>query len=202
MTRSNQNLIALAVLSLLQAPSLWADQDSMPHMPKIQPKRIITVQGSEGETIQDQRGFGDQEPMVNMMNQMMVEGSGMEGMDMGSMKMAAAAPPAVDGAAIPYLIEVKSESTPPQVGANRLTLLIKNAKDNTPAPGLKLKAKVYMTSMDMGTEEPAIKEASPGKYQLKAPFAMKGPWAVKILFPNGGEKVLNFDVGSSSRSTQ
>lgn len=167
----------------------------MTQMPKIRPKHIITVQGQEGEKLQDQRGFGDDEPAVGMMNQMMVEGSGMEGMDMGSMKPKAGTK---TSGAIPYELEIENESTPARVGTNRLTLTIRNSKDRSPAKGLKLKAQVSMTSMDMGSEEPAVREVSPGKYTLKAPFAMKGPWAVKLIFPSGVEKILNFDVGSSS----
>jgi hypothetical protein len=49
--------------------------------------------------------------------------------------------------------------------------------------------------MDMGTDEPRVRETSPGNYQLTATFSMKGPWAIKLILP-GEEKVLAFDVGS------
>ena len=54
-----------------------------------------------------------------------------------------------------------------------------------------------MTSMDMGTEKPEVREVAPGKYRLKAVFSMKGPWAVKVVLPEGGEKVLTFEAGAA-----
>ena len=57
-----------------------AHSEAMPSMPVLKPVRVYTVQGKEDwEKI---RGFGDKEPHVRMMNLMMVEGSGMEGMEM------------------------------------------------------------------------------------------------------------------------
>lgn len=193
----------------------WAGNDGMPNMPQIQPKKSFAVQSADqGEELLDNRGFGDQEPMVRMMNLMMVEGSGMEGMDMdmSSMKMAAndpkgvhsghsasamtgMAPAAAPSGSSPYLIELSNPTGSPKVGSNIIQFTVKSAKDGKPAKALKPTAEVSMTSMDMGTEKPKVKEASPGNYSLKAPFAMKGPWAVKIMIPGGGEKILNFDVG-------
>jgi hypothetical protein len=46
----------------------------------------------------------------------------------------------------------------------------------------------------MGTEEPDVREVSNGKYQVKAPFAMRGPWALKLIFSGAKEKVFSFDV--------
>ena len=71
--------------------SAHAGTEGMPGMPKIAPKKSYSVSSVDAsEELQEQRGFGDKEPEVRMMNLMMVGGSGMEGMTMesgGSMKM-------------------------------------------------------------------------------------------------------------------
>ena len=201
--------------ALVLAQSLaWAGSDGMSNMPKIQPKKSYTVKNADqGDELLDKRGFGDEEPRVRMMNLMMVEGSGMEGMDMdmSGMKMAAndskgahsghpapaksMAPPASAPESSPYRIELVSPTGSPKVGSNVIQFWVKSSKDDKPAPGLKPTAEVAMTSMDMGTEKPKVKETAPGKYSVKAPFSMKGPWALKLMFPGGATQVLNFDVG-------
>jgi hypothetical protein len=55
-------------------------KESMPNMPIIKPKRVFTVENPE--ELAAQAGFGKDAKEIEMMNQMMVEGSGMEGMDM------------------------------------------------------------------------------------------------------------------------
>lgn len=74
-------MIMEAIFSALVAMSGAAE--SMKEMPKIEPKSSIVVKTKEeGEALQKARGFGAREPKVRMMNLMMVEGSGLEGMDM------------------------------------------------------------------------------------------------------------------------
>ncbi len=196
------SLFSTLFLNLAQAGT-----EGMPSMPKLEPKKITTVQGNED--FESQKGFGDQAPMVQMMNLMMVEGSGMEGMSMDMPVKAAAvqAEPkdyqehdkaSSHGEKQPtdslYEFQTKNLSGTTSVGVNSIEISITDVKSKKPVKGLKLKAQVFMTSMDMGTEEPEIKEMSPGKYQVKAPFAMKGPWAIKLILPDGKEKLLNFDV--------
>ena len=174
----------------------------MPGLPRIQPKKSYSVRtNDEGEELVEQRGFGDKEPEIKMMNLMMVEGSGYEGMDMkgpaasGHMMTVAENPPTKDTGKSTggdeYVYESKIAPDPSKVGANILTIHLMKA--GKPAKGLKLKAQVYMTSMDMGTEEPKMKEVKPGEYQVKAIFSMAGPWAVKLISPEG-EKIFEFNA--------
>jgi hypothetical protein len=95
-----------------------------------------------------------------------------------------------------YEISANSTSDAVNVGTNMIEISITDLKDKKPVIGLKLKAHVFMTSLDMGTEEPRVKETARGKYQVNVHFAMKGPWAVMLILPNGKEKILNFDVPS------
>jgi hypothetical protein len=197
---SKNKIFFMTMTALLISHFAWAGTESMPSMPKINPKQVITVHGNED--FDSQKGFGEQAPMVRMMNLMMVEGSGMEGM---SMDMAMAenenkAPTKQDTnrsdvmSESPYEFNVIGNPKSPKVGTNIIEITILDMKNKKPAKGLKLKAQVFMTSMDMGTEEPKVKEMAPGKYQVKAAFAMNGPWAVRLIFQNGSEKVFNFKV--------
>jgi hypothetical protein len=130
---------------------------------------------------------------------MMVGGSGMEGMEMSSttgagtthpmaMQSQKAAP--AHGA---LQMSAKVVSGNPKLGSNLIEVSV--SRDGKPMSGLKLTAQVAMLSMDMGTEEPAVKETAPGRYQLKAGFSMEGPWAVKISSPEGGGQTFRFEVG-------
>lgn len=196
------------------SPYAFGSEEMMNQMPKIKPKASYTVESKEkGEDLLDSRGFGDKEPMVRMMNLMMVEGSGVEGMDMNGtamsgsghemhhahqMKMAAneeKQEPSSMKMTSQLEYEVSTSPPKPKVGANSVTITIRDSKTRKPSRGLKLKAQVYMMTMDMGTSEPRVREIAPGKYRLKATFAMKGPWAVKLITPSE-EKVFNFDVQS------
>lgn len=194
----------VGILAWTISSYVFAGTEGMPSMPKIQEKQVHVVK--QGDDFDEQKGFGDQESMTRMMNLMMVEGSGYEGMDMEGMKLADNNSPSGHSMAgmghsdtnsttsdFPYEIEAKPKADP-KVGTNVIEFTIKERQKE--AKGLKLKSQVFMASMDMGTEEPAVKEVSPGKYQVKAPFTMKGPWAVKLLFPNNKEKTFNFEVQS------
>ncbi len=203
----------ILVAILANSTLALALEEGMTQMPKIKPKTSYTVQTNEkGEDLLDSRGFGEKEPMVRMMNLMMVEGSGYEGMDMNDasmksnaghemnhghqMKMAANESPQAEtpsAASSDFKFEATIAPSPAKVGANTVTITIRDSKSGESKKGLKPKAQVYMTSMDMGTDEPRVRESSPGKYQLKATFSMKGPWAVKLILPNE-EKVFNFEA--------
>ncbi len=191
----------------------FADKEGMPSMPIIQAKRTFIVQGHED--LESQMGFGDQEPMVRMMNLMMVEGSGMEGMDMSNMDMAQShvtmaemkhghhsskethlTNPQKDGEG--FIYELKASPKTAKVGANVLEISIQDETTKKPVKNLKIKAQVYMTSMDMGIEEPKVKETSAGTYQIKAVFSMRGPWAMKLIFSGGKEKIFDFNVIKAS----
>lgn len=193
--------ITIITLLTITTQFALAGTESMPSMPTIKSK-IYTVKN--GEDLDSQKGFGDEEAMTRMMNLMMVEGSGYEGMDMEAMKladnnlhnshsmegmnMATTGSKKSDG----YVVDVEKKDV--KVGTNSVEFSVK--ENGKVAKGLKIKSQVYMTSMDMGTEEPQVKEIMAGKYQVKASFIMKGPWAIKLIFPNGKENVLNFEVNS------
>jgi hypothetical protein len=217
--------ILFTFLGLILMRTSFAGSEGMPSMPRLEPTKVRTV--NVDDDLDAEKGFGDQAPMVKMMNLMMVEGSGMEGMSMDmsmdapkqsaktsaekmdpGMKMAqneqklkpvtksnlAQSNAVGTSSDQDYEISAKSMSGAVNVGTNTIEISILDSKNKKPVTGMKLKAQVFMTSMDMGTEEPSVKEVGAGKYQVKAPFAMKGPWAVRLILPNAKEKILNFDV--------
>lgn len=187
---------AICILSLSLSAS--AAEDAMPGMPRIAPKRTFKVETVEqGKTLLEERGYGDQEPMVRMMNLMMVGGSGYEGMDMSKMTSGSSIPnvPApAEGQTATYDIQTHITPDAPKVGANVLDIQVQNKNTKKPVQGLKIEAQVFMTSMNMGTSEPVVAEVSPGKYRAKVTFSMAGTWAVKLILPEGGEKVLTFNA--------
>jgi hypothetical protein len=87
-------------------------------------------------------------------------------------------------------------SASPRVGDNDLDLMIVDA-DGKPVSGLKLSARVQMTSMDMGTTQPVVKDMGDGHYRLTVNFSMAGPWRA-TLRSEIGKAVLNFDAGGKS----
>jgi hypothetical protein len=181
--------------------------EAMEAMPMIKPKRIYTVTGKEDfEAIM---GYGRQESMVAMMNLMMVEGSDMEGMEMEPMTMAVnnddpldpkniekykkgvkveadqamhAGHPMKMPMAQEKALSVKAEvqPNPPIVGENRIIFSVSAPGSGQRIADAKLKAKVEMTSMDMGSEEPEVKRLPDGGYEVKVRFTMKGPWRVHV----------------------
>ncbi|MEO7716459.1 MAG: FixH family protein [Capsulimonas sp.] len=84
----------------------------------------------------------------------------------------------------------------PRVGDNDLDLMIVDA-DGKPVSGLKLSARVQMTSMDMGTTQPAVKDMGNGHYRLTVNFSMAGPWRT-TLRSEIGKAALSFDAGGKS----
>lgn len=67
------------ILILILLPMASFAAESMPSMPMLKVKKIITV--TVEDQFDDEIGFGEQEENTKMMNLMMVEGSGIEGMD-------------------------------------------------------------------------------------------------------------------------
>lgn len=207
----NSQFLTFALVTLVISAYAHAGTESMKEMPLIQPKTTVTVSSKEaGEDLNDQRGFGDREPSVRMMNLMMVEGSGAEGMDMSNMKsmpdsdrgngmhiaqndQKAEGHESLQPKTSDFEYSADVKPNPPKVGANTITISLKSTKTGKPAAGLKPKAQVSMMSMDMGTDEPRVREVGPGMYQFKATFSMKGPWAVKLV-TGEEEKVFPFDV--------
>jgi hypothetical protein len=193
--------------ALLSLPmNVFADPDGMKGMPTIKAEKTYSVKSmDEGEELQDARGFGDKEPATRMMNLMMVEGSGYEGMDMAAMtksgtKMSDSSEKASKSStpASNLNYDAKLSSNPAKVGANTLEITV-TGKDGKPVKGLKLKAMVSMTSMDMGTDEAKVRETAPGKYQAKVIFAMQGPWAVKISSGSQEEKIFEFKAEKTTQ---
>lgn len=213
MSIHSKTIVAILVSGIVLNFARAEGTQGMPSMPLIKPVKTYSISSSEqGEALVEQRGFGDKEPEVRMMNLMMVEGSGFEGMDMNSSGAYSAGDGAHAGHGVmaasdkPLAKEVGKSSdasklnfevliapNPPKVGANILTIRPTHIESGKLAKGLKAKAQVYMTSMDMGTEEPKVKEVKPGEYQIKAVFSMQGPWAVKFITADG-EKVFDFQV--------
>ena len=162
-----------------------------------------------------QSGFGRNAGMVGMMNQMMVGGSGMEGMKMPAMDMKFGAqnyaPPSADEAddskpdtmAGMKMDAPKSSDAPasapaavtatmasaPKTGDNPLTITVTDASGK-PVTGATLSASVAMTSMDMGTTHPAVTEKGAGQYASTVNFSMAGPWRVKVKVTAPGQKPL------------
>jgi hypothetical protein len=199
----NKFVFTLIIFALISHAKLArADREGMSEMPILKPKSSYTVPSKDaGEALLEQRGYGDKEPEVKMMNLMMVRGSGFEGMDMDQMKMADAKSPATNhsmgsitaGTNDAETIELTVPSAAGKVGPNIYEFSVKD-KNGKALKGLKIKTQVYMLSMDMGTESPKVKETKPGVYQTKANFSMGGPWALKIITPSS-EKVFEIQAG-------
>lgn len=238
-------------------------------MPQLQEQGTYVATGTEDWKVRT--GFGKNAGMVGMMSQMMVGGSGMEGMKMAPMKMefgksnytedqddagSTATPAAAtmkgmptDGGAMPGMPmgdgkaagnmwgtsttlpgdteTKKSDHTPdasrmsgmnmpgmsapavptsdtssgkttplvikgiiasPKSGDNTLTVTVMTAA-GTSVVGAKVTSTVAMTSMDMGTTHPPIKEVGKGQYRGTVGFSMAGPWRVtlKVTPPGGGQ---------------
>jgi len=173
------------------------DSEGMAHMPGVPFKKTYTVPSVDsGVDLLESRGFGDREPEIRMMNLMMVEGSGYEGMEMGAPKaggVKVSTSKGKDSEKSDMQVELTASPDAARVGPNIYEFVVKNGSTGKPLAGLKPIAQVYMTSMDMGTDTPQVKEPKPGHYQLKAIFSMKGPWALKIS-TSRGQKIFQIDV--------
>jgi hypothetical protein len=195
----------------ISVPALALGVEGMSSMPIQKDKKEYVIQNAEeGEKLLEDRGYGDREPEVRMMNLMMVEGSGFEGMDMATMSKSdlktvdahsghgshSGGPiTAADSSpeATKKTIEIQSAPVAAKVGVNLYQISILDPNTSKPATKVKVTAEVYMTSMDMGTETPTVKEVKPGIYEVKANFAMAGPWAIKIKTPQA-ERIFNVQV--------
>lgn len=159
---------------------MFSSANGAPMVPK---KTIVIQSAAQGEEMQENRGFGDKAGEIKMMNLMMVGGSGYEGMDM------AQTTPTTDVAGTSAadhshhaesLYSIEMNPVDAKMGNNLINFIVTDPKTTKPKSGLKLKSEVYMTNMDMGTETPKVKDLGLGKYQVKANFSMRGPWAIKI----------------------
>ena len=114
--------------------------------------------------------------------------SRMRNMSMKSMRMAKmdTDTPASGASAITAVIS----PDPPKAQQAALLTLTVTGSDGKPLLGAKVEAEVAMTSMDMGTTSPAMKEIGGGKYQGSVSFAMQGPWRVSVTVSAPGEKPL------------
>lgn len=112
---------------------------------------------------------------------------------MKSMSMAAMDTAAMDtatGTSAAATVAAVISPDPPKAQQVLLLTLTVTGSNGKPLVGAKVKAAVAMTSMDMGTTFPAIKELGGGKYQGIVSFAMQGPWRVSVTVTAPGEKTL------------
>lgn len=224
-------------MALFRTP-LFAKQSDMPDsyqgMPQLKEKEVYTATGSEDWS--KTTGFGTNTSMNDMMNEMMVGGSGMENMKMnmempGSsesgnspMKMAddsnmegmdmsggtemkgiemgkTKEKPVHPTARAPVSIQAVLQEGTAKVGKSTLVLTILDPATGNPLEKLKISAKVFMTSMDMGTDNPKVEELGKGQYQVKVAFGMAGPWRVELNMALPDKKTcvkdLDFDVQMS-----
>ena len=175
-------------------------------MPQLEQKSSYTVTGAEDWEVRT--GFGKLAPMVRMMILMMVTGSGMEGMNMAPMEMlfdeanfTESADTTVqssrDEASAGRALKVGAALERAKVGDNRVFVTI-GSPEGEPIEQASIAADVSMTSMDMGTAHPAVKELGKGKYLLTASFSMAGPWRLRLsITPRGGKPetyLFNYEV--------
>ena len=89
----------------------------------------------------------------------------------------------------------------PKTGENILEFSVIDKTTNEKLKKLKIAAKVSMLSMDMGTDQPPVREILPGRYRVEVKFGMAGPWRVELRIATpGGEAAtqdLDYDVKES-----
>jgi hypothetical protein len=202
-------------------PASHHSHAAMQSVPRLQPKRVVTVTGNEDWDAQ--RGFGKDAAMAEMMTLMMVGGSGMEHMKMGPMKKGGTSMAGMNvggmnmgdmasaGASNPspgLPLTVTVTPNPPVVGDNTLDITATDASGQ-PVTGLKLAASVAMTSMDMGTTKPKVTEGQTGHFTTVVNFSMKGPWRVMLTGSAPGSKTvgtirtaLDFNAGGAAKWSQ
>ena len=169
-------------------------------MPELQEKGSYVASGDEKWDLRT--GFGKNYQMVAMMFLMMVEGSGMEGMKMAAMNMDfGPANFTDDGPEVTPAPMSQSNMKlvaklvgPSKVGENDIQLSLADANGNA-IVGAKIQSSVAMTSMDMGTSHPAVKEVGKGIYTVRAAFAMAGPWRITFTVTglDGQSGTFGFD---------
>src|SRR6476469_1643545 len=72
-------------------------------------------------------------------------------------------------AAITLRVTATVKPNAPRIGDNAIDLYITDAQGR-PVTGIKLSARVFMTSMDMGTTKPEVKETGNGHYTVTVAF--------------------------------
>lgn len=79
-------------------------------------------------------------------------------------------------------------------GDNALDIVVTNAAGK-PLTSAKITAQVEMTSMNMGTTSPLVKETGKGHYTTTVNFSMTGPWRVivKVAVPGQKPQIKSFD---------
>lgn len=78
--------------------------------------------------------------------------------------------------------------SPVKSGDNALDIAVTNATGK-PLTSAKITAQVAMTSMNMGTTLPLVKETGKGHYTTTVNFSMTGPWRVTVKVAAPGQKV-------------
>ncbi len=85
-------------------------------------------------------------------------------------------------------------AAPAIVGHNTLQISVRD-DSGKPQPGAKVILSVLMTSMDMGTAHPPVKDLGGGEYSATIDFSMAGPWRVKAVVGSASQ-VLDVKVGA------
>ncbi len=116
--------------------------------------------------------------------------------------LASAAPfaPAQSGPPVPPSPEssaplaVSARLDAPKVGENALILAVSDPAGK-PVAGARVLLSIGMTSMDMGTARPAVKDNGDGTYAATVVFSMAGPWRVEacVEVPGFAPVVKSFD---------
>lgn len=75
---------------------------------------------------------------------------------------------------------------PPKARAKNVLTIALTGSDGKPLAGAAVKIAVAMTSMDMGTSHPAVKDLGDGSYRASVAFSMPGPWRVTVTATSSG----------------
>lgn len=173
------------------------------------PTRIIKAGSMSSNSV----GFGKNAPMVAMMNQMMVEGSGMEGMKMVPMRMDFGAQNYASGSALRATGatlgggEWKVESKTPFPKGMKVAVISHRAgpdggvlitlqfkQEGASFTPKDLTAKLAMVTMNMGTSSPKIQARPDGSVDVTAFPSMAGQWKIEFSFTGPDGAVTTFDL--------
>ena len=177
----------ILIFSILISVPAHAGTESMKQIPVLKPQKTYLIPSNiAGEKLLNERGFGKEESKIKMMNLMMVEGSGMEGMDMGEAKSA----PSSKIVDKKYLVK-GALSHAATLGKNIYEFIVEDKITHEAVKNLKINASVKMATMNMGIEKPEVIELA-NKYQVNISFSMAGDWNLFLQFPNGEVEKINF----------
>ena len=112
---------------------------------------------------------------------------GTGGMMQCGMGMSSTAPLSSHEATKSSLKITATMASPASSGDNALDIAVTNASGK-PITAAKVTALVAMTSMDMGTSSPSVKETGKGHYSTTVDFSMAGPWRVTVKVAAPGQK--------------